>query len=97
MDLLIGGASLAVYLYILLLLARALLGVIMRFSPDWHPRGLALVLIEMCFAATDPPLRFLRGILPTVHLGGARFDLALPVLFIACYGVLYALAYARAG
>ncbi len=97
MDIFLGGASLAVFLYILLLLGRALFGVIMRFSPDWHPRGISLVATEICFAATDPPIRFLRGILPTVHLGGARFDLALAVLFLSCYGVLYALAYARNG
>lgn len=97
MDLLIGGAGLAVFLYVLLLLGRALFSWIMHFSPDWHPKGLSLIATEMCFAATDPPIRFLRGILPTLHLGGARFDLAFPVLFIGCYVVLNLLAFARNG
>lgn len=97
MDLLYDGAILAVFLYIVLLLGRALFGWIMHFSPDWRPKGLSLIATETCFAATDPPIRFLRGILPTVPLGGARLDLAFPVLFIGCYVVLNLLAFARNG
>ena len=97
MDLLLGGAGLAVFLYILLLLGRALFSWIMHFSPDWRPKGLSLIATETCFAATDPPIRFLRGILPTINLGGARLDLAFPVLFLGCYVVLNLLAFARTG
>jgi YggT family protein len=96
-DLLYGGATLAVFIYILLLLGRALFSWVMHFSPDWRPKGLMLIATETCFAATDPPIRFLRGILPTIHLGGARFDLAFPVLLITCYVVLNLLAFARTG
>jgi YggT family protein len=96
-DLFLGGAGLAVFLYVILLLGRALFSWIMHFSPDWRPKGLSLITTEMCFAATDPPIRFLRGILPTVHLGSARFDLAFPVLFFGCYVLLNLLAFARNG
>jgi YggT family protein len=96
-DLLLGGAGLAVFLYILLLLGRWLFGLVMSFSPDWRPKGLALIATETCFAATDPPIRLLRGILPTVNVGRARLDLALPVLLLGCYVVLNLLAFARSG
>jgi YggT family protein len=96
-DLLLGGVGLAVFLYMLLLLGRALFTFVMNFSPDWRPKGLALIATETCFAATDPPIRFLRGILPTVNLGSARLDLAFPVLFLGCYVVLNLLAFSRNG
>ena len=97
MDLLLGGATLAVFLYILLLLGRALFSWIMHFSPDWRPKGLVLIATETCFAATDPPIRALRRVLPTVPLGGARLDLAFPALFLVCYVLLNVLALARNG
>ena len=93
MRLVVSGVSFAIFLYMLLMLGRALFGWIMYLSPDWKPRGASLVMVEACYAATDPPVRFLRRILPTIHLGQGRLDLALPVLFLACYAVLFLLPF----
>ena len=97
MHLVLSGVSLAVFLYMLLMLGRALFSWIMYFSPDWKPRGASLVIVEVCYSATDPPVRFLRRVLPTIHFGHARVDLALPLLFLACYVVLYLLQFAPGG
>jgi YggT family protein len=94
MRLVVSGVSLAVFLYLLLMLGRALVGLIMYLSPDWKPRGASLVIVEACYAATDPPIRALRRVLPPIHLGPARVDLAFLALFLACYLVLYLLQFA---
>jgi YggT family protein len=97
MRLVLSGVSLAIFLYMLLMLGRALSGWIMYLSPDWKPRGASLVIVETCYAATDPPIRAIRHVLPPIRVGHARVDLALPALFLACYLVLYLLQFAPGG
>jgi YggT family protein len=97
MRLVVSGVSLAIFLYMLLMLGRALFGWIMFLSPEWRPRGASLVIVEACYAATDPPIHLLRRVLPPIRVGHARVDLALPALFLACYLVLYLLQFAPGG
>ena len=52
------------------------------FARQWRPRGLVLVLAEVIYTVTDPPLRVTRRIVPTLNLGGVRIDLAFIVLFL---------------
>ncbi len=97
MRLFVSGVSLAIFLYMLLMLGRALFSWIMYLSPDWRPRGAVLVIVEACYAATDPPIRVIRRVLPPIRIGHASLDLALPVLFLACYLVLYLLQFVPGG
>ncbi len=64
--------------YILLLLARLILEYIPMFNREWRPRGFGLVLAELVFTVTDPPLR----------LGPVAQDLGFPVTMIACFVLL---------
>jgi YggT family protein len=70
------------YLYLLLLLVRAIFSWIQVFSQSWHPTGVVLVVAETAFTATDPPLRFLRRYIPSLRLGTVGFDLSFMVLFV---------------
>ena len=40
-----------------------------------------LILAELVFTATDPPLRLLRRVIPTVRIGSVALDLSFMVLF----------------
>jgi YggT family protein len=97
MHLVVSGVTLAIYLYIVVLLGRLIFGWAMYFSPDWKPRGVSLVVVEVCYAATDPPVRALRRILPRLQFGHTRVDLGLLALFLACYAVLYLLQFVPGG
>jgi YggT family protein len=70
------------YLYLLLLLVRAIFSWIQVFSRSWRPTGVVLVVAEAAFTATDPPLRFLRRYIPSLRLGTVGFDLSFMVLFV---------------
>jgi YggT family protein len=70
------------WIYLLFLIARLILSWIQVFSRDWHPTGVVLVIAEVVFTATDPPLRFLRRYIPTVRLGTVALDLSFMVLFL---------------
>ncbi|MDK6591467.1 YggT family protein, partial [Actinotignum timonense] len=62
-------------LYILVLLGRVVLDWIQVFSRQWRPRGLVLVLANLGYALTDPPLRWLRRVVPVLRAGGMGIDL----------------------
>ncbi|MGA8454162.1 MAG: YggT family protein [Streptosporangiaceae bacterium] len=70
------------WLYLLLLIGRLIISWIQAFSRDWHPSGVILVIAEVVYTATDPPLRLLRRYIPTVRLGTVALDLSFMVLFL---------------
>lgn len=72
----------ALLVFILVLFARVAINLIFLFSRTWRPKGLVLVLVEGVLSATDPPVRFVRSILPDINLGGIRLDLSVLVLMI---------------
>jgi YggT family protein len=78
------------WVYLLLLIARMILSWIQAFSRSWHPTGVVLVIAEVVFTATDPPLRFLRRYIPTVRLGTVALDLSFMVLFLVIIVLLQA-------
>lgn len=75
---------LVVLLFFLVLLVRLVLDWVQVFARDWRPSGAALVIAEIAYSVTDPPLRALRKVLPPVGFGQVRFDLAFLVLALVC-------------
>lgn len=65
-----------------LLVVRVVIEVVKSFAREWYPMGIAAVLLEAVFTVTDPPLKALRKVMPTVTLGTIRLDLAFIVLFL---------------
>ncbi|TDC14343.1 YggT family protein [Kribbella albertanoniae] len=68
--------------FFLVLVARFVLGLIVMFAPQWHPKGPLLLLFEAIYSITDPFLRPLRRILPPIGAGGIRIDLSMLMLFV---------------
>jgi YggT family protein len=54
----------------------------MAFSRGFRPTGAVLVVFEVVFTVTDPPMRFLRRFIPPLRLGGIAIDLSFLLLFI---------------
>jgi YggT family protein len=71
----------ALSIYLVLLLGRLILSCIQAFSRSWAPTGIVLILAEIVYTATDPPLRLLRRYIPTLRLGTVALDLSFMVLF----------------
>ena len=74
--------STALFLYFLLLIGRLVFARIQVFARDWRPRGPVLVAAEGIYTATDPPLKALRRVLPTLRFGNVGIDLSFLVLMI---------------
>ena len=74
--------ALALSLYVYVLLARVVLDLVQVFSREWKPSGFLLVLAEIVYTLTDPPLRLLRKVIPPLRLGQISLDLGVIVLLI---------------
>jgi YggT family protein len=79
-----------IWFYLLLLIIRMIISWIQAFSRSWHPTGIVLVVAEVVFTATDPPLRFLRRYIPSLRLGTVALDLSFMVLFLVLILLLQA-------
>ena len=80
----LGGAiALLAGLYMLVLIARMIFDWIRILSPLWRPRGIILLLANVIYFFTDPPLKFLRKMIPPVRLGGnVAIDTAFLIVFL---------------
>ncbi|MDQ1619208.1 MAG: YggT family protein [Actinomycetota bacterium] len=69
-------------IFFFLLIARLVLDYVQMFARSWRPRGIVLVIAEIVYTITDPPLRALRKVIPPLRLGGISLDLSFLVLIV---------------
>jgi YggT family protein len=82
MALLWGVVGYALWVYILLILARIVFEWTRQFARKWRPAGAAAVGMEVVYTATDPPIRLLRRLVPPLQLGTVSLDLSVIILLI---------------
>ena len=73
---------LILWLFFILLIARLILDYVQMFARSWRPRGPLLVVAEVVYTVTDPPLRALRKVIPPLKLGSVSLDLSFLVLVV---------------
>ena len=73
------------FLYTLVLLARIVLDWVQLFSRSWRPTGIVLVIANVVYALTDPPLRFLGRFIPPLRLGAVAIDMGFLVLVLGVW------------
>ena len=79
---LISLLRLALYLFFIALIGRLVLDWVQALAREWRPSGPVLVAAEAVYTVTDPPLKFLRRLIPPLSLGAIRLDLAFLVLML---------------
>lgn len=75
---------LVVFLFFILLFVRLVLDWVQVFVRDWRPKGAMLVIAEVTYTVTDPPLKAVRKVVPPLNLGAVRLDLAFLLVMLAC-------------
>jgi YggT family protein len=58
------------------------------FARSWSPRGVLLVVLELVYSVTDPPIKALRRVIPPLRLGSIALDLSFIIVFIGAYVLL---------
>jgi YggT family protein len=84
---------LVLWLFFLLLIARLVLDYIQMFARSWRPKGPMLVVAEVVYTITDPPLKALRHVIPPLRIGQITLDLSFLVLVVLVQFAIYLTSY----
>ena len=79
----IGALLFVLNLFFAALICRLVLDWIQVLAREWRPRGPILFFAEAVYTVTDPPLKFLRRLIPPLSLGSVRLDMGFLVLILA--------------
>lgn len=71
--------------YLIVLWARFILEWVRVVNPAFRPRKILLFIAELVYTVTDPPLRFIRKVLPPVRIGQVQLDLGLMLTMLAVW------------
>lgn len=69
--------------YLIVLIARIVVDYVFIFVRDWRPAGPVLVLVELIYTVTDPPIKLLQRVIPSIRVG--MFDFQLTVVFLILF------------
>ncbi len=76
---------LILYVFLIVLLARFVLGAVLQYGRRWQPGRGASAGLESVWSVTDPPLKALRRVIPPLRIGTVSIDLASLVLLVILF------------
>lgn len=80
------------YVYLLIILARFIMGMVLSYGRRWRPGRGAAAALESVWSVTDPPLSALRRVIPPLRIGTASIDLAGIVLLVMLFVLMTVVA-----
>jgi YggT family protein len=72
-------------LYEGVLFVRVILSWIVAFNPEWTPKGPMLIVSEVVYTLTDPPIKFIRRFVKPVRVGQVALDLSVLIVFVLIF------------
>lgn len=72
-------------IFLWLLLIRLVVDWVQVFARSWSPKGPVLVVLEVVYSATDPPIKFVRRFVPPLRIGSVALDTSFLIVLIAVY------------
>ena len=83
----VSVAASAVYfllvVYLISMWVRFGLDLAVAIGRNWRPRGFLLVVAEIVYTITDPPIKLVRRLIPPLRLGNAAIDFAWTIVMLA--------------
>ncbi len=80
--------ELVLRIFLILLFARFVVDWVQVFARSWTPKGVVLVLLEIIYSITDPPIVFIRRFVPPLRLGSIALDTSFIIVLVSCYLLL---------
>jgi YggT family protein len=78
----------ALWVFIALMWIRFVVDWVQIFARSWTPSGILLVLLEVVYSSTDPPIKALRKVIPPLRIGSIAIDLSFIIVLIVAYLLL---------
>ena len=77
--------DLILFLFFILLMIRLVVEWVQMFARSWRPTGPILVVLEVVYTITDPPILFVRRFVPPLRLGSVMLDTSFLIVLVAVY------------
>ena len=78
----------ALWVFFALLWIRFVVDWVQVFARSWMPTGFLLVVLEIVYSATDPPIKALRRVIPPLRIGTVALDLSFIIVMIVTWILL---------
>ena len=78
-----------VFGFYLFVIGRLVVEIVRSFARAWKPVGGVAVGLELMYRVSDPPVKLLRRLIPTVRVGSVDLDLSMMVLLFATYLIMF--------
>lgn len=72
----------ALFIFFLLMWARFIFDLTQSVSRTYRPRGILLLLAEVTYTTTDPPIKAIRRVLPPIRLGSVALDFGWSIVML---------------
>lgn len=76
------------WIFIALLWIRFVVDWVQVVARSWAPKGVLLVVLEVVYSITDPPIKALRRVIPPLRIGSVALDLSFLIVMISAYILL---------
>jgi YggT family protein len=86
-------ANILLLVFVFVLFARLILDYIPMFNRGWRPRGAGLVVAEIVYTVTDPPIRMFRRVIPPLRIGPVAIDFAFTITLLLCFVLMSMTSY----
>ena len=77
--------NLILFVFLALMLIRLVVDWVQVFARSWTPSGPVLVVLEVVYSITDPPIRFVRRFVPPLRLGSVMLDTSFLIVLVVVY------------
>lgn len=76
------------WFFLVFLWTRFVFDWVQVFARSWAPRGWIVVLLEVTYSITDPPIKFLRRFIPPFRIGSVALDVSFLLVLLLAYILL---------
>jgi YggT family protein len=73
----------ALFIFILIMWVRFIFDLMVNLNRGWRPRGAAVVIAEVAFTITDPPINLVRRLVPPLRFGDVSLDFGWAIVLVA--------------
>jgi YggT family protein len=71
--------------FLVLLFIRLVIDWVQMFARSWRPKGPVLVVLEIVYTITDPPIMLVRRFVPPLRLGSVMLDTSFLIVLVVVY------------